>query len=124
MQLISIAIAIQWTYFVSIGGAQHVAYLDEKQIIAGNRLNWISQAFCILGLMTSKIAVACLIKRLQAPCRWRTIVLWVMMATMSVYDIVEIILIFTNCRPVQLLWEGPQSKTPGTCNNPEIFLNN
>jgi hypothetical protein len=75
---------------------------------------------CVGGLTTGKISVACLIYRLQSPTRWRTTLLIGICSLMCVINSVVIILMFTQCIRVQLLWDHSPTTPKGHCFNPNV----
>jgi len=97
--------SIIWTIYTLAGGCRHQSSLTPAQIERTTRLNWISQPMCVGGLTTGKISIACLIYRLQSPTRWRTKLLIGLCSFMCALNSVCIILMFTQCRPVELLWK-------------------
>ena len=115
--------SIIWTVYASKGGAKHFDALTLQQIVETSRLNWISQILVIGGLVTGKLSVMSMIKRLQSPNRIRTTVLWVFAIILVLYTIVEIVLIFTQCSPVYALWD-PASAPDAKCLPPAIVTNN
>ena len=114
--------SIIWTVYADEGGTRHVAALSGPQIVTVTRLNWISQPFCIWGLLAGKTSVACLVARLQAPTKWRRYLLWILCSIMFVLNNITIVFIFTQCRPVYLLW-NPKSDPRGNCWSPNIVSN-
>ena len=90
--------SIIWTVYALAGGAQHLSSLSPLQVVQITRLNWISQPFCIAGLVAGRLSVACLIKRLQSPTLWRTSLLWGLMIVLVLYSFVEIVLVYTQVR--------------------------
>jgi len=113
------AMSIVWTIYAANGGCRHAASLTNAQLITVGRLNWISQPLCVAGLTTGKISVACLILRLQSPTRWRTRLLFGLCSLMCAINIVVVVLMFTQCTPVTLLWD-PSSASHGHCFNPRV----
>ena len=107
--------SIIWTIYTLAGGCRHQSTLTLAQIERTTRLNWISQPMCVGGLTTGKISIACLIYRLQSPTRWRTKLLIGLCGFMCVLNSICIILMFTQCRPVELLWKQGDDRPPGKC---------
>lgn len=113
-------ISIIWTVYANYGGCRHAASLTAQQLINTARLNWVSQPFCISGLTTCKISVACLILRLQSPTRWRTLFLFGLCGFMVLTNIITVIVMFTQCTPITLLWD-PSSAPNGHCISPNVL---
>lgn len=100
------AMSVTWTVYAYLGATRYapLSHARQTQTI---KVNWISQVWCIMSLMTSKIAVAALIARLQSPCRWRTNLLWVVSAINVAWSVSEIIILFTQCRPLSKIFDHP-----------------
>ncbi|KAH8590752.1 hypothetical protein B0O99DRAFT_745051 [Bisporella sp. PMI_857] len=111
----TMAMSILWTIYALAGGCKHQSSLTDAQITKTTRLNWISQPMCVGGLTAGKISVACLIYRLQSPTRWRTKLLIGLCSFMVALNSVCIILMFTQCRPVELLWDHSPTGPKGHC---------
>ena len=111
---------ITWTVYTGLGGTSYNP-LTPPRMSQINEVNWISQVWCITALVTGKIAIAALIKRLQAPCRWRTTVLWIAPSIIALWCSGQIVMIFVQCRPVGKLWNPERS---GTCWDPKIVVIN
>jgi hypothetical protein len=120
LQALSWAMTVTWTVYSSLGGTSYAPMAPEQAVTVA-RLNWISQAWCIAGLMFGKLAVATLILRLQAPAKWRTIAIWTMCIILVLYDLIQITLVFVQCHPVEALW-NPAVK--GECWSPWIVVDN
>ncbi|PQE21313.1 integral membrane protein [Rutstroemia sp. NJR-2017a WRK4] len=108
------AMSIIWTIYANGGGCRHAASLTPTQRVNAGRLNWISQPLCVSGLTTCKISVACLILRLQSPTPWRTRLLVVLCTIMVLTNITVVVIMFTQCTPVRMLWD-PESAPNGHC---------
>ncbi|THV45516.1 hypothetical protein BGAL_0479g00020 [Botrytis galanthina] len=106
--------SIVWTIYAKNGGCRHASALTAEQLITTARLNWISQPLCVSGLTTCKISVACLILRLQYPTPWRTKLLVSLLSVMVTINSIAVILMFTQCTPVRMLWD-PASAPNGHC---------
>lgn len=111
--------AVTWTVYSDLGGTSYTP-LDPSTAVAVARLNWISQAWCILGLMFGKLGVAALILRLQAPAKWRTILIWTMCTILVIWDVIAVILIFAQCQPTEALWNPT---VEGHCWSPWVVVN-
>lgn len=111
--------SIVWTIYAKNGGCRHASALTTEQLITTTRLNWISQPLCVSGLTTCKISVACLILRLQYPTPWRTKLLVSLLSVMVTINSIAVILMFTQCTPVRMLWD-PASAPNGHCNKSNV----
>ncbi|KAL2045432.1 hypothetical protein ABVK25_012103 [Lepraria finkii] len=103
--------------YVSYGGARHTFDIPAAQLPTVTKLNYISQVFHIMGISIGKVAVALLIYRLQAPCRWRTWVLACLSIGVFVTGSLSIILYFLQCTPRQALF----NPSLGKCWNPKYM---
>ena len=106
------------TYLASIGGCRHLYYLSPSQALEAVKYNWIAQVFGITVFATGKIAVALLILRIIGPKTfWRKWILWAVIVSAVVINLIGIILEFVQCDPPRALW------TPGIpshCWGPEV----
>lgn len=93
-----------WTAYTVAGGTRYDRPLNEPENVNVIRLNWISQPWCLAGLAIGKVAVGALILRLQAPCRWRSYLIWALCSIGVVWNGIQIILIFVQCRPISKVW--------------------
>ena len=89
--------SISITIFAHAGGGMPVSTLSPSQQTDVSCLIFIPQPFALVALSTGKLSVACLIKRVQFPCRWRTVLLWVLMSLLAAYNLVQISLLFVQC---------------------------
>ena len=103
--------------YVSYGGVRHTFDIPAAQLPKVTKLNYISQVFHIMGISIGKVAVALLIYRLQAPCRWRTWVLACLSIGVFVTGSLSIILYFLQCTPRQALF----NPSLGKCWNPKYM---
>ena len=96
-----------YTIFCTIaalnGFGQHAALLTQDQFILANKMEIIGQTFCIIGIATSKAAVAAFQMRIYKK-KWQIIVL-----IMSIVAVVGICFFcalfdFVRCNPVEAIW--------------------
>ena len=102
------------TIYALEGGAKHMAIISAAQLNSVTRLFYIYQLFALICLTTGKISVMCLIKRLQSPQRWRSIILWVLGILLAAYNSINIILLFVACNDLLATWDPAASPT-GHC---------
>ena len=92
----------------SVGGARHVWYLSDAQVLEAMKLSWLSQPPAILLFATTKSSIAILTLRLIGKTTfWRKIILCVVIAVVSVANVLGIVFTFAQCTPARALW------TPG-----------
>ncbi|MCJ1405544.1 hypothetical protein MMC11_008772 [Xylographa trunciseda] len=101
---LTISFTIIWTVYGQVGGCRHVYYLSTAQQESATRLNWISQAFCIMAIAFGKVSVAFLILRLGPPDKFRRYLLYFAAGSMTVLYIFESIITFAQCSPPRALW--------------------
>ncbi|KID59830.1 uncharacterized protein G6M90_00g093400 [Metarhizium brunneum] len=90
---------------ISIGGMRHLYYLTPEERTEAAKWSWISQPFHIMGFATGKISVGILILRVTGSTTfWRRRILWFAIITALLISAVNIILTFTQCSPVEALW--------------------
>ncbi|MCJ1388703.1 hypothetical protein MMC18_001552 [Xylographa bjoerkii] len=106
------------------GGARHMYYLmlDPSQLVYITELNWISQPFAIMALGLGRISVALFLLRLLGPNSvWRRWFLIFNNYFVFIQCALESIFCFTQCRPVQAIWNPA---TPGAdCWAPDVTTN-
>ncbi|KAG9244179.1 hypothetical protein BJ878DRAFT_507432 [Calycina marina] len=115
------AMVILWSVYELAGEYCHRNTLTPSQLRV-IQLNRMSQPICIGALSTSKISVACLIYRTQSPTNWRTGLLVVSCAFTVVLNGVAIVLMFTQCRSVELLRRHGDDRPDRRCIDRGIFL--
>lgn len=105
------------TIYTREGGAKHVTALTTAQFDYAPHLAYIFmiyQPFALICLTTGKISVMCLIKRLQSPTRWRTVMIWTLGILLAAYNFVNIVLLFVQCNDLLADWD-PSASPAGNC---------
>lgn len=105
-----------WTAYSNEGGGMHVYDLSMEEKLHTTRLNWISQPFVVMSFVTGKAAVGFLILRILGPATWQKPFLYFVMGSCALISVVDVVLTFVQCTPVQKLWD---TNTPGHCWAPE-----
>lgn len=113
----AVVVSSMVTAYVLSGGAKHSSDIPRAQIPKVTKLNYITQAFNIMGSSTGKISAALLIYRLQAPSKWRTWVLVILSTLSFILSILVIIMFLAQCSPPRALW----TPNAGTCWNPRYI---
>ena len=103
-KILTLTFTILWTIYATIGGCRHIFYLSDSQWFSLTKINWISQPFCVMAIASGKVSVAYLILRLQAPCKWRTGLLYFIAISSIVLGVVDCIITFAQCSPAYALW--------------------
>ncbi|MCJ1282166.1 hypothetical protein MMC26_001489 [Xylographa opegraphella] len=102
--VLTLSFTIIWTVYGQVGGCRHVYYLSIPQQESATKLNWISQAFCIMAIAFGKVSVAFLILRLGPRDKLRRRLLYFAAASMTILYTVESIITFAQCSPPRALW--------------------
>ena len=111
-KILTLTFTILWTIYATIGGGRHIFYLTTDQWYSLTKINWISQPFCVMAIASGKVSVAYLILRLQAPCKWRTGLLYFIAVSSVVFGVVDCIITFAQCSPTYALWTA---NVTGSC---------
>ncbi len=102
----------------SMGGARHVWYLSEAQLLEAMKMSWLSQPPAILLFATTKSSIAILTLRLIGKTTfWRKIILCVVIAVVSVSNVLGIVFTFAQCTPARALWTPG---LPASCWDPTV----
>ena len=112
--------SVLMTVAVHEGLSQHIWKLEPEQSLNAVTYSWIAQAFSIFTFAISKISISLfLLLRVVGAARllWHKSFLYSVMISLPLVNSVIVILVFTQCRPVQRLFD-PAS--PGHCWNPQI----
>lgn len=121
--MLFIPFAIAVTVLVIHRGARHLHYLTPDNIEYVLKVDWISQPFNIMSLMTGKMSVAFLILRLLGPASlWRKWFLYVNIVLNFVLGSLTVIFTFAQCNPPRALWEGTTRLPHAKCWNPSSQL--
>lgn len=103
-----------------IGGARHVYYLSQEQILEATKWSWISQPWGIFLFASCKCAVAMLILRILGPqTYWRRLILYFFIMTIFIVNSLACILTIVQCNPPRALWTPG---LPAECWNPSMQL--
>ena len=121
--MLFIPFAIAVTFLVNHGGARHLYYLTPDNIEYVLKVDWISQPFNIMSLMTGKLSVTFLILRILGPASfWRKWFLYVNIVLNFVFGSLTAIFTFAQCNPPRALWEGPTKLPHAKCWDPTSQL--
>lgn len=97
----------------SIGGYRHVYYLTEDRIVEALKINFILRVPVYLSYATVKASIGAFILRIIRKRKpWQEIVIWATIATTVVVNAVACIMLFVQCRPVEVVWDP---RIPGKC---------
>lgn len=121
--MLFVPFAIAVTFLISHGGARHLYYLTPDNIEYVLKVDWISQPFNIMSLMTGKMSVAFLILRLLGPSAfWRKWFLYINLVLNFVLGSLTAIFTFAQCNPPRALWVGTAKLPHAKCWNPSSQL--
>ncbi|OAA33221.1 integral membrane protein [Moelleriella libera RCEF 2490] len=113
------------TKYITVGGLRHLYYLTPEERVIAAKWGWISQPFVIMGFATGKLSVAVLLWRVVGSTTfWRKWFLCFATISALLISIVNIVLTFTQCSPVEALWNQQLLKEGQTkCLSPSIQIN-
>lgn len=111
-QCLVLGFTITWTFYAYYGGCRHAYYLSPSELEIATKINWISHPFYVIGAVTGKVSIACLILRIQAPCVWRTYVLYTLISIMFIIVVPDVTFTYAQCKPVTALWD---TDVQGSC---------
>ncbi|KAK5633373.1 hypothetical protein RRF57_009087 [Xylaria bambusicola] len=107
----------------SAGETRHLCYLTGEVAKHVTKLNWIAQPFGIIALGTGKLAVGFLLLRLiPTNTRWRRRTIWALMSVTMIFNILSVVLTFTQCQNVAALWD-PDVHAITQCWDPKVQTN-
>ena len=102
--------AVRW------GFGKHQASLPLRDAIQAIKYAWIAQMPIVLALTMARISIAAFLLRLFAARKWLKWFLIVMTIINTIFAIVPLVMIFSQCSPVNALWNPPI----GHCWDPKI----
>lgn len=121
IQIIGAISMVMLTIGAAHGLGQHSSSLDPHQAHLAVMYGWINIAFALIAIGLGKIAIIVFILHIQGYYEpWRSAFLWFMGASTLGINIVTVILIFTQCLPVQVIWE---TNIRGSCGRRELVKN-
>ena len=117
-QVWSLTFTVLWVIYANLGGTRHVYYLSNPTIESALKINWISQTFCVLGLIFGKLSVGFLIMRIGIPKKNDTIFALFSFGQPLPHIVLGYCLRVAQCILVTKLWHV---NTPGKCWNPQLL---
>jgi hypothetical protein len=96
------------TVSVLHGTGNHMAALSTDDIVTANFWSWIAQAFAILTATTARIAFICFLLYIRNHVDKLKTVEYVLLCVggaTTLINLIEIGLIFHQCKPVNALWD-------------------
>lgn len=100
------------------GLGQRMSNLAPRQAYLAIMYGWINLALALIAIGLGKIAVVIFIIRIQGYSvydPWRSVFLWFLAGTTMVVNIIEVVLFFTQCWPIQKLFDiSRKGVCPGT----------
>ena len=111
------------TYNAATGGLRHLYSLTPAEVSRALRFNWLTQPFVVMGFVFGKISVALLLLRIIGPNTvWRKWILYFLMVTAFIFNLLQTIFTFEQCTPTRALWEPVLLETgEAHCWNPAIY---
>ncbi|OJI99310.1 hypothetical protein ASPVEDRAFT_187353 [Aspergillus versicolor CBS 583.65] len=116
---IGVASMVMLTLGTAQGLGQHMSNLAPRQAYLAIMYGWINLALALIAIGLGKIAVVGFIISIQGYSvydPWRSVFLWFLVGTTMVVNTIEVVLFFTQCRPIQKLFDVSQQVDvcPGT----------
>ncbi|KAG8424736.1 hypothetical protein J3458_001505 [Metarhizium acridum] len=100
-----VAYAGTLTRLIGIGGMRHLSYLSPEQRVQAGKWSWVSQPFVVMGFATGKISVGLLLLRVVwETAHWRKRIVIFAITSALVITVINIVLTFVQCSPVEALW--------------------
>ncbi|QUC21865.1 uncharacterized protein UV8b_06106 [Ustilaginoidea virens] len=91
---------------ISCGGLAHAARLSAAQMARAAQWSWMSQPFVVMGFATGKASVGVLLWRVVGSTTfWRKWVTVFAVASAFALSVVDVVLTFAQCSPVEALWK-------------------
>ncbi len=109
---------------VHYGVGRHAVYLKEDQRVNAVYMIWLSVPFSPGSAAFGKVSIALLLMRLGNRSRWQRVFLWVMIFFLFIVTLVLIVVTFSQCTPVNFLWNRVKMvPPPGSCWVPSVQKN-
>ena len=94
---------------------EHVAPLDRPQAVMWR---WVASLFYIVISSLVKLVVGFFLLRICSHQRWQRITLWVLMGTVTIFNICYFFIALMACRPIEYQWTRyAPVKGEGECNS-------
>jgi hypothetical protein len=84
---------------------RHIVYLELSDIINALKALFVGEFVCLLGLCLTKVSVILFLLNLAGVKRWLRWTLYSNMFVVCVSTLVFIVIVWTQCRPVQANWD-------------------
>lgn len=101
------------------GLGQHTSNLTPRQAYLAIMYGWVNLALALIAIGLGKIAVVAFVVSIQGYSvydPWRSVFFWFLVGTTMVVNTIEVVLFFTQCRPIQKLFDvsRQQDVCPGS----------
>ncbi|MCJ1363414.1 hypothetical protein MMC16_002521 [Acarospora aff. strigata] len=103
---------------IRYGAGRHFAYLEPAKASIGLKLNFITQPIYLWAISVVKISIACFLLRIAPSESYRRF-LWGSIIFLVVYTTACFLTIMLQCRPMNILWDGPTVKA--VCFTPTVL---
>jgi hypothetical protein len=121
LQLLAFICTVFVTLEVQFGVGRHIVYLQPPDIVQAVKMIWMTQPFSTMSACFGKISVALLLMRLMNRNKRQELVLWFIIISLFIVNLMCVIVTFSQCTPVWQLWEGPRPNP--YCWDPRIQQN-
>ena len=119
IQILSLICSCFVTLEVHYGVGRHIYYLTPGKIEQTGKMVWMTEPFSTMSACFGKISIAFqLLRIINKQNRWQAHILWFMIGSLFLVNVVCLIITFAQCTPVYALWD----RTVGTCWSPLIQL--
>ncbi|CZR60795.1 uncharacterized protein PAC_10691 [Phialocephala subalpina] len=109
-------VLVQLSYGYGFG--RHFFYLEPQQRVMIMKMQFIAMPLCILSTTAGRVSVALLMLRLFGSTQYRQRFLYFLIAQSVAVNLITIITIFTQCKPVSSIWDP--IGVPGKCWDPKV----
>ena len=89
-------------------------------LVKALQMTWLTAPFSTFSAGMGKTSVALLLMRLLDPNLARSIMLWFIIVSLFIINLLTTIITFAQCTPVTFLWNRLDSTVRGRCWNPMI----
>lgn len=112
---------VMLTIGAAYGLGQHFSNLDAQQAYLAVMYGWINLALALVAIGLGKIAIIVFILQIQGYYEpRRSAFLWFMGASTLGINVITVILIFTQCLPIQAIWN---TNIRGSCQRRDLVKN-
>ncbi|CAK7200915.1 hypothetical protein SEUCBS139899_003615 [Sporothrix eucalyptigena] len=102
---------------VHYGVGQHVVDVPPEDRVHAVMWRWIGSLLYIMISTATKYVVGLFLLRICSHCQWQRITIWVLLAIVTVFNVMYLFFDIFSCRPIEYQWTRYADPAPeGTCN--------